>query len=218
MLNAMNNKQKGATLVVSLVILAIITVLGIASIRSSNLELKMAASARDRAIAMQMADSGISAVQKLIGGLNLDINSYLAGCVPNAVAGEFCFQNDANCQNTGLCFTGTFVRSALNQYDCQLQGVNPNFTQESWRNRAYWQRPATPTVTVLVDSEDPDNAGNQLTADVQYMVEFMCFGPRDTTTTDQTNTGAPIYRITTRAAGPANRSTVMLQSVFIAGQ
>lgn len=208
-------KQAGATLVVSLVILAVITVLGIASIRSSNLELKMAASARDKSVAKEMAESAIEAVGTIIRNSNYTAANFLDNC-----ALAECFTQ--NCDQTGLCFSGTFTTSspnagdapsALHQTDCKLNGGPLVNTQEKWKDKAYWTGNNVPTVDVVVYQKDVREV-----RPVNYMIEFLCFAPKDENIVDQPDSGVPLYRITTRADGPAGRSTVMLQSVFVAGQ
>ena len=50
-------RQSGTALVVSLIILAVVTLLGVTSMQSSNTELKLAASQRDRGVAFEAAGS-----------------------------------------------------------------------------------------------------------------------------------------------------------------
>ena len=52
-------KQSGAVLVVGLVLLLILTVIGLASIRGSDLQERMAGNMRDRNIAFQSAEAGL---------------------------------------------------------------------------------------------------------------------------------------------------------------
>ena len=56
-------QQQGATLIVALVLLAIVTIVGIAGMRGSNLEMKMIASARDRAMAFEAAEAALKIVE-----------------------------------------------------------------------------------------------------------------------------------------------------------
>lgn len=52
-------EQKGVALVMALVILVILTILGISAMKSSTLELKMAAGIQDNTMAFQAAESGL---------------------------------------------------------------------------------------------------------------------------------------------------------------
>lgn len=57
----MMNKQHGAALIVSLVILIVMTIIGLSAIRTSALEEKMAANARDQQIALQATEMALRA-------------------------------------------------------------------------------------------------------------------------------------------------------------
>jgi len=53
------DNQRGVALVLAMVILVILTMLGISSMKSSTLELKMAAGIQDNTMAFQAAESGL---------------------------------------------------------------------------------------------------------------------------------------------------------------
>lgn len=53
------DKQQGVALIMAMVILVILTMLGISSMKSSTLELKMAAGIQDNTMAFQAAESGL---------------------------------------------------------------------------------------------------------------------------------------------------------------
>jgi type IV pilus assembly protein PilX len=216
-------REKGATLIVSLVILAVITVLGVASMRSSNLELKMAASARDRAVAMQAAEAALQEVEKILaadkdaaGNLNFPVQSFMPNC-----SQPRCFT--PSCPD-GLCFSGDF-EAARTRDDCSLANVaapgNPRQVRQHWREEGNWQADQAAAgqppgfVQVLVN-DDTDPAVSQIP--VKFLIEFMCFVPKnENTNTDEDHSqdlGVPLYQVTVRASGQAGRATVMLQSVF----
>ena len=52
-------RQRGASLVISLLLLVALTVLGISTIRTTNLQERMAGNARDLNIALQGAEAGL---------------------------------------------------------------------------------------------------------------------------------------------------------------
>lgn len=58
--------QKGAALVVSLIILLILTILGVAGMRSSTLEERMAGNARDRHLAFEATEAGLLAGEQFL--------------------------------------------------------------------------------------------------------------------------------------------------------
>ena len=53
-------KQKGVALAMALVVLVVLTILGISAMKSSTLELKMAAGIQDNTVAFQAAESGLA--------------------------------------------------------------------------------------------------------------------------------------------------------------
>ena len=124
-------------MIVALVILAVVTVLGIASMRSSNLELKMAASERDRSVAFQIAESGLMAVEKYLASPagRFGIENFLSSC-----KGDRCFTS--SCTN-GLCFSGD-IDNAKSKRDCQLANADGNVL-EKWRDAGMWDAPANNT-------------------------------------------------------------------------
>lgn len=210
------NKQGGAALVVSLILLAVVTLLGISSMKSSNSELKMAASMRDRGVAFEAAEAVLAVVEDRLA-LDPPIReNLLSNC-----AGAECF--NANCDN-GLCFAGEYYLSS-SEYECQTVytgsssgggkkgsskglDVEPvefwsDKTLDVWNNNARHK-------TVKVDS---------INQEVKYIVEFLCYVPRDEFTpfseaAHENNNGAPLYRITALAEGNGGRATVALQSTY----
>jgi type IV pilus assembly protein PilX len=210
------SQQRGATLIVSLVILAVITVIGIASMRSANMELKMAASARDRAVALQAAESALRSVETLITtpGNGFTLASLLPSC-----KGDDCFT--FNCNN-GRCFGGD-LEVAATLDDCSLAslagGGGNAVTRQYWNEDGIWEDAArTGDMRVLmnngVDIATPRN--------VQFLIEFMCFVPKnEKSLTDPDHAsrfGVPLYQVTVQSRGEAGRSVVMLQSIFKSAQ
>lgn len=207
--NRVLKQQRGATLIVSLVILAVVTILGLASIRSSNLELTMAASARDRAVAFQRAEAALKQVEQKLSAdpPPFEMQHFSPNC-----NGAKCFKSD--CAN-GQCFAGDFD-GAVSKKQCRLAPYGASATQH-WRIEDVWDKPAKhKTLNVGATNEDA-------TADpVKYIIEFMCFVPRGdrviSSGSQDGETDVPLYRLTVQAKGEAARSTVMLQSTFRAAK
>jgi type IV pilus assembly protein PilX len=208
-LKSLNLKvQQGATLIVSLVILAVITLLGVASMRSSNLELKMAASARDRSVAFQAAESALGSIERSLVALNYPVSAFDSNCT-----GNLCFK--ADCSN-GQCFIGEFD-STQSRKNCRLADPD-NLQREAWKTGTHWTTNGKHKVLQGVpktDEKSPD-------VTVKYMLEFLCFTPIDNSEVmgasgaevKQQEADVPLYRITVLASGESNRSSVMLQSVY----
>ena len=66
-----NNRvtQRGAVLVVSLIILLILTILGVSVMQTTTLEEKMAAATRNKDLAFQAAESALRAAEKEVSGM-----------------------------------------------------------------------------------------------------------------------------------------------------
>lgn len=201
------SRQAGATLVVSLIILAIVTVLGVASMRSSNLQLKMVASARDRAIALQRGEAALLQIEQQLFTNSYTVRNFTDSCNPNELT---CFSQACT---DGLCFFGTFA-DPLYKADCSLYSSASGAVSQAWQNGGFWDNTDRHD-TIGIATTD----GNE--SDVRYIVEFMCFAPRDDNTPqlseDDLNSGVPLYRVTVRAQGEAGRSEVMMQSTVKIG-
>lgn len=208
-ISPIDKKQTGATLVFSLVVLLAITLLGIASIRSSNNALKMANSARDYAVAFQAAEAALAQAEQWVIAANFSADDFMC----RDASSSRCFNN--TCTN-GLCFAGDLT-NAVYKDDCKI--AKPTASAEAWPNKTYWENNGAALPKVQVAKVDVDNV-EELDAEplqVPYMVEFLCYVPRDdqiVTDENNRNGGVPLYRVTVRAEGAAGRSAVMLQSIF----
>ena len=198
-----HKKQSGAALIVSLIILSIVTLLGVSSMQSSNTELKMAASMRDRGVAFEAAEAALAIVEEGLANNPPSRMDLLTGC-----AGSKCF--NPSCTN-GLCFDGDHLMS-YSEFECQVASYAgdskrvefwSDTTLDVWKNTARHK-------TLLVDS---------INKPVKYITEFLCFVARDKDTpfsakAGENNNGAPLYRITVLAQGNGNRAAVALQSTY----
>ena len=212
-------KQQGATLIIALVLLAIVTIVGIAGMRGTNLEMKMIASARDRAIAFEAAESALRGVEQYFQNLATPAKVALpAGITKNPlpdltdVSGVFAV--DCSAGEKGFCFRGLFDESA--PYDCKTYNPATPQLKPIWEDEAIWNS-ASLTEVVNVDTNN-----GKAKINVNYIVEFMCFTLKRadlSVTVDDKNNGPneqthePIYRITALAEGLGGRSRVMAQSI-----
>jgi type IV pilus assembly protein PilX len=208
-INHSRKNQTGATLVFSLIILAVITLLSVASMRSSNSALKMAGSARDHAVAFQAAEAALTEAEQLV----LNANYTDDDLVCRDSTSSRCFNTSCN---NGLCFSGD-VESITFRDECKIAKLTTS--AEAWSKKSHWENNGTalPKIQIakthLTDADQLDSE----TLAVPYMVEFLCYAQRDThSATDENNRngGVPLYRVTVKSSGSAGRSSVMLQSVF----
>jgi type IV pilus assembly protein PilX len=197
------SRQSGTALIVSLIILAVVTLLGVTSMQSSNTELKLAASQRDRGIAFEAAEAALAIAEK-----NLADNPPARDKLFSTCTGSGCYNE--TCQG-GICFDGNYLLS-YSEYECQVADY-----ASTTRRINFWSDPVLKVwetngrhQTVQIDS---------LKTDVKYIVEFLCFVARDADTpfsheAGLNNNGAPLFRITAMAKGNGGRAEVALQSTY----
>ncbi len=196
-------RQAGTALIVSLIILAVVTLLGVTSMQSSNTDLKLAASMRDRGVAFEAAEAALAVVEKNLADDPPSRLKLLSTC-----SGADCYNK--TCQS-GLCFDGDYLLS-YSEYECQVADY-----ADSSRRVNFWSD-ATLKVfqttgrhkTMKIDS---------VKTDVKYIVEFLCFVARDEATpftelANENNNGAPLFRVTVLAEGNGGRASVALQSTY----
>ena len=78
-----NTKQQGVVLAVSLIMLLIMVVIGLASMQSTTLEEKMAGNYRDQNLAFQAAESTLREGETWIGNLTVEPALAVTGCTAN---------------------------------------------------------------------------------------------------------------------------------------
>lgn len=71
--NSSSHNQQGFVLIVALILLLVLTILGLAAAQSTSLEERMAGNARNRDLAFQSAEAGLSAAQSCL-------NTMLTAC------------------------------------------------------------------------------------------------------------------------------------------
>lgn len=71
-MNTLKNKQSGVALIISLIILLLMTIIGLAAIRTSMMEEKMAANSRDQALAFQASEIGLRDQERWIMSQTLE--------------------------------------------------------------------------------------------------------------------------------------------------
>jgi len=202
--------QRGATLIVALVLLAVVTLLGAAGIRGTSLEMKMIASARDRAIAFEAAEATLRNVEKNLIDRTPTIE-------------EISTQFTETCSGEGFagqCFGGSFDITDPYRTCTLFREGETDFTQ-------FWEREnnfVSDDQLAKINAAVEGNQNKQI--DTQYLVEFMCFTLKERGlkgTIDDKETGdedliyMPLYRITAVAEGLGGRATVMAQAMVKVG-
>lgn len=69
-LKGSSRHQRGAVLIVGLIMLLLMTIIGLASVRGSNLQEMMAGNMRDHQVSFQAAEAGLRAGELAVNGIN----------------------------------------------------------------------------------------------------------------------------------------------------
>ena len=227
--------QGGAALVVALVLLAAISIIGLSNMQSTNMNIKLAKSTMDRESSFHIVESALLSVEKdIISGnmkdragkdIALTSDSLKQDPANKACGGTStvppCFSS--NCTG-GFCFQGVYEKG---QDEAECLTRTPGVALEDFAARAdTWSNTAKHN-QITIDK------GN-VTHNVKYIVEFLCFVDQDYDPTDPNsvldfppsestvnlgnnlnlNGGMPIFRVTARVEKGAGTIPVMLQYTF----
>jgi type IV pilus assembly protein PilX len=203
-------QQQGVALIVSLVILVLVTVAGVATMESTGMQLKMANASRDRQQAFEASEAALRLVEEKVNG-NVDNlaefdSMYLecggSDCFTPGCDGGRCFQ--------GIWLDGDEVKQCKSLDDAKSPTVEPPETSpwETGTGSDYlnvWDDPALHRTTEINGYDKPL---------VKYIIEFRCFTPADPGVELSDSNFAQIFRITTRGMSDSGRVEVMLQSSY----
>ena len=190
-------RQKGNVLVVTLILLLVFTVLGVASIGDVSLNQRISANYRDKNISFQAAEAVLKEAEEVavdLGAVHAWEN-FDANC-----NGDDCFTPTCN---GGLCFNGTYPLAN----DC---ASNPPSTP-LWMDPDTWDSAGAAAESTL---------DFKLSDTPKYIIEFMCFIPSDPVNTPNPTSNYPgaewsfMYRITAYSKGEGSGSISLVQSTF----
>ncbi len=179
-------------MVATLLILLVISLLGMASVDSTGLEMKMSSNSRVQQQVFEAAEYTLSWVENNLQAIGYFTNGQISNGVTGGSCGSVCFTSA--CTN-GYCFSGSgataFATCALTPY-----------TTEPSADSALWTTGSGKYKTLAIP-------GTALTT--KYIIEYRCFTAR-TQGTPIATSSTQMYRITTLATGEDGRSRVMLRS------
>lgn len=197
-------KQQGAALVISLILLAVVSVLAMSSSYRVNAELKAVGGIKERSVAFQAAEAALAIVEQQLANTPPPLEMLLSTCT-----GSGCYS--ASCKE-GLCFSGEYLASDA-QYECKAQSPSTSVKPiPVWRN---------PTLDVWNQSALHKTLEvSTVNTKVKYIVEFMCYVRKNQTsqfnadTEDNKKNGVPLFRITAIAESDSGQAKVALQSTY----
>lgn len=186
-------RERGAALIISLILLVLITLVGVASLRNVVLEEKMSANFYDRSLAFQAAEAGLrvgEGVAQAQASTSPKHTQALALGHPTDAT-----QCSSTCSG-GLCSPPGYYDTVLNEYVTVCEG--------RWEMTGFTGWVTATGVTL----------NTQAGGAPQYFVEFM--GNNFPCNPDEPtlNKTCARYRVTARSQAGADRAEVMLQSVF----
>ena len=176
-------QERGVALIISMILLVLITMVGLASLRSVVLEEKMTANFYDRSLAFQAAEAGLRAGEA--------VTVAQASTTPPHAQGLALAIPTSNTQCSSSCSGGI----------CSPAGTH---CEGRWNIAGFTGWTTATSVTL----------NTQAGAAPQYFVEFLgntfpCDSNQPTS-----NMTCARYRITARSQAGADRSEVILQSVY----
>ena len=179
-------KQRGATLLVALVMLIVMTLLGLASIRSTSMQEKMGANLYDRSLAFQAVESALREAES-----GITISTLLAMGT-----------------QTGLYCPATYSGSRCTVHDSTATFV------ERWDDSATVWAPAS-TWWGTVDADMKARLGGN-NARPEYIIEYMGDFEDGTGCGRRGSTSCkgPRYRITARMPATEGKPAVALQTTY----
>jgi type IV pilus assembly protein PilX len=190
-------RQRGVTLIVVLILVLLVTLAGIAAVRSLVVEERMAANSLDRSLAVQSLENalrdaeGVAQAQSVASTVNAGFTASTTSGLPNgsfSAAACNSDKTDPSPCTAGLCSQPT------------LQGCKSRWEDSS----VAWATWTPSTKSALADSG------------VQYLIEFL----GDTFVCNLSDPNDPKnclqYRITVRSATGSNRAFAQLQSYYLA--
>ena len=111
-------KQKGSVLLISLVLLLVLTIAGLASIRVTSLDERMTGNYRNEQVAFHSAEVGIQEAEAFVADTNFNLSAFTSDC------------------NNGLCFDGS---NPDDPGTCEADATFPWLVQANWSDASKYR-------------------------------------------------------------------------------
>lgn len=191
--------QRGALMVLVLLVLLVVSLLGMSTMDATGLEMQMSSNSREQQQVFEAAEYALSWVEN-----EIQTNGFSDNSLMNSGCGAVCF--DATCSN-GYCFDNLGDLSNVPTVVASCQLGSP--AQEVYESPAIW------------DDDVADGSHHQVLAIpgtglvAKYIVEFRCYAALDPSMPfDPGSNYVPVYRITAFVTGESGRTRVMLRSTM----
>ncbi|MFZ5506500.1 MAG: pilus assembly PilX family protein [Pseudomonadota bacterium] len=192
-------RQRGATLLIALVMLVVMTLLGLASIRSTSMQERMGANLYDRSLAFQAVESALREAEARITINTAVTNSAGLYCPPNGVP--------PSCAAPGPSATESATES-------ETPSASTTTYIERWKDPATTWASAT-TWWGSVDDDMKARLGGT-SRQPQYIIEYMGMSEDGTGCGQRGDTSCrgPRYRVTARMPPIDGLPNVVLQTNY----
>lgn len=188
------NRQKGATLIISLVLLLVATLIGVGGMETTVVEEKMSGSYRDHQMGFESAEQALLEGENFVESTEFTFSDYSATCA------------------NGLCFNGTWDSTNPNA-SCQLDGSGTDV----------WVKTDSINIWSSANTRTISDALLGINQAPQYIVEFLCHAPTSTSSNLEPYVESNgwqaqyglLFRITALGTGGSNNARVMLQSTYL---
>lgn len=192
-------RQRGATLLIALVMLVVMTLLGLASIRSTSMQERMGANLYDRSLAFQAVESALREAEARITINTAVTNSAGLYCPPNGVP--------PSCAAPGPSATESATES-------ETPSTSATTYIERWKDSTTTWASAT-TWWGSVDDDMKARLGGT-NRQPQYIIEYMGMSEDGTGCGQRGDTSCrgPRYRVTARMPPIEGLPNVVLQTNY----
>lgn len=190
--------QRGATLLISLILLLLFTIIGMASVNNIGFNQKMSSNYRDADLTFHAAEAVLREGEGYVDTIAPGVYPY--HFEPVCDEGD-CFTADCG---GGRCFSGTYSDGVL----CDRVEPAPPYAEQD----DIWSSSTSSRTSEL------DFPG--LLERPKYFIEFMCYVSRDENASLSPDYDYPsgewsyLFRVTSYAQGANGNSRVMLQSTY----
>jgi type IV pilus assembly protein PilX len=184
---------RGATLVVALILLALMTVMGVFATRSAIFQEKSSANDLDRSVAMQAAELAMRDAEKDIMQRQTD--------------GSFCTAGTAGCRDVALYVEGLLTNNFFP--GCTLGLCDGDPVAKPWiDDPTLWNDARSVVYSTWTHGDNPIQQIASVSQQPRYIIEKFVRSYAGVV-------ARPLYRITVMGYGRSANTQVMLQSVFV---
>jgi Tfp pilus assembly protein PilX len=205
------SRQTGAALFISLLFLAIMTLLGLSSMQGNTLEERMASNQEDRGRAMQAAELALRVVEEMLKQQATDGQAFRANrFIPCGVAPGVAIPEP----NPGPSAVGLWDSSGIRQPGTTNPCVSPAPPPDPTTSSFNWDAPFAQDYSLGLDGDAIPGfiPLSGLSQNPRYYIEALPLSP---TTCTSCNSCTCPFRITVRARGATTNVEVILQSTYL---